>query len=161
MKPRKKSLKIDCLHSFKTDYRDIVAILLPSFQLLGRLLRARSWRSPSGQSAALREWTSLPCGLRLHTWSWPEADASGYETHKRDDEGYGRISEVCSFFYGENGTICSKEFKDFVGYCDSAYRILRRHANVILNLFSLMLDAGIPNIAEEKDKAVFKVRLLQ
>uniref|UniRef100_A0A1I7XRN7 Phosphatidylinositol 3-kinase catalytic subunit type 3 n=1 Tax=Heterorhabditis bacteriophora TaxID=37862 RepID=A0A1I7XRN7_HETBA len=55
------------------------------------------------------------------------------------------------------GGLKSKQFKDFCMYCDSAYRILRRHANVILNLFSLMLDAGIPDIAVERDKAVFKV----
>ncbi|KAK6009385.1 hypothetical protein OSTOST_25707 [Ostertagia ostertagi] len=41
-------------------------------------------------------------------------------------------------------------------HCDSAYRILRRHANVILNLFSLCWIL-IHNISEERDKAVFKV----
>ncbi|KJH48163.1 phosphoinositide 3-kinase family, accessory domain protein [Dictyocaulus viviparus] len=51
----------------------------------------------------------------------------------------------------------SDHFRHFCMHCDSAYRILRRHANVILNLFSLMLDAGIHNISEERDKAVFKV----
>ncbi|KAE9418192.1 hypothetical protein Angca_009001 [Angiostrongylus cantonensis] len=55
------------------------------------------------------------------------------------------------------GGIKSDHFRHFCMHCDSAYRILRRHANVILNLFSLMLDAGIQNISEERDKAVFKV----
>ncbi|KAL6732433.1 hypothetical protein Aduo_003194 [Ancylostoma duodenale] len=55
------------------------------------------------------------------------------------------------------GGIKSDHFRHFCMHCDSAYRILRRHANVILNLFSLMLDAGIHNISEERDKAVFKV----
>uniref|UniRef100_A0A8L8K2Q3 Phosphatidylinositol 3-kinase catalytic subunit type 3 n=1 Tax=Heligmosomoides polygyrus TaxID=6339 RepID=A0A8L8K2Q3_HELPZ len=55
------------------------------------------------------------------------------------------------------GGIKSDQFRHFCMHCDSAYRILRRHANVILNLFSLMLDAGIHNISEERDKAVFKV----
>ncbi|VDO23553.1 unnamed protein product [Haemonchus placei] len=55
------------------------------------------------------------------------------------------------------GGIKSEHFRHFCMHCDSAYRILRRHANVILNLFSLMLDAGIHNISEERDKAVFKV----
>jgi phosphatidylinositol 3-kinase len=36
--------------------------------------------------------------------------------------------------------------------------IIRRHANLIINLFSLMLDAGIPDIAIEKDKAVHTVK---
>lgn len=53
--------------------------------------------------------------------------------------------------------ICSKEWKEFRGFCFSAFRILRRHANVFLNLFSLMLDSGIPDIAIEKEKAVQKV----
>ena len=35
--------------------------------------------------------------------------------------------------------------------CDS------RSANLILNLFSLMLDAGVPDIALEPDKTVQKV----
>jgi len=32
-----------------------------------------------------------------------------------------------------------------------------RHANVFANLFSLMLDANIPDIALERDKTVKKV----
>ncbi|CAB3407840.1 unnamed protein product [Caenorhabditis bovis] len=55
------------------------------------------------------------------------------------------------------GGVKSKQFTEFCTYCDSAYRILRRHSNVLLNLFSLMLDAGIPDIAAEPDKAVFKL----
>uniref|UniRef100_A0A915AJ48 Phosphatidylinositol 3-kinase catalytic subunit type 3 n=2 Tax=Parascaris univalens TaxID=6257 RepID=A0A915AJ48_PARUN len=51
----------------------------------------------------------------------------------------------------------SKEWRDFRAFCFSAFSILRRHANLILNLFSLMLDAGIPDIAIEKDKAVQKI----
>lgn len=50
-----------------------------------------------------------------------------------------------------------KEWHDFRSLCFSAFNILRRHANIILNLFSLMLDAGIPDIALEKDKAVQKI----
>ena len=55
------------------------------------------------------------------------------------------------------GGVKSKQFLEFVQHVDSAYRILRRHSNVLLNLFSLMLDAGIPDIASEPDKAIFKV----
>ena len=33
-----------------------------------------------------------------------------------------------------------------------------RSANLILNLFSLMLDAGVPDIALEPDKTVQKVQ---
>lgn len=35
-----------------------------------------------------------------------------------------------------------------------------RYSNLILNLFSLMVDANIPDIALEPDKTVKKVRLL-
>ncbi|VDO46403.1 unnamed protein product [Brugia timori] len=55
------------------------------------------------------------------------------------------------------GGLHSKEWKEFRGFCFSAFRILRRHANVVLNLFSLMLDSGIPDIAVEKEKAVQKI----
>ncbi len=37
------------------------------------------------------------------------------------------------------------------------YKIIFRHANVFANLFSLMLDANIPDIALERDKTVKKV----
>lgn len=60
---------------------------------------------------------------------------------------------MCYKFHG----FLSKEWKEFRGFCFSAFRILRRHANVVLNLFSLMLDSGIPDIAVEKEKAVQKV----
>lgn len=55
------------------------------------------------------------------------------------------------------GGVKSKQFAEFIQHTDSAYRILRRHSNVLLNLFSLMLDAGIPDIASEPDKAIFKI----
>jgi len=55
------------------------------------------------------------------------------------------------------GGFGSKYWQDFRGFCFAAFNTLRRHANVVLNLFSLMLDAGIPDIAIEKEKAVQKV----
>lgn len=39
--------------------------------------------------------------------------------------------------------------------CISLYS---RHANLMLNLFSLMVDASVPDIALEPDKAVKKVQ---
>ncbi|GMT28196.1 hypothetical protein PFISCL1PPCAC_19493, partial [Pristionchus fissidentatus] len=62
-------------------------------------------------------------------------------------------SEMIAAMGGQN----SDQWKRFVSFCDQAFQILRRHANLILNLFSLMLDAGIPDIALERDKAVAKV----
>lgn len=36
--------------------------------------------------------------------------------------------------------------------------VSHRHANLMLNLFSLMVDASVPDIALEPDKAVKKVQ---
>ena len=55
------------------------------------------------------------------------------------------------------GGIGSQHYKTFVEYCRTAFTILQQHAKLITNLFGLMLDAGIPDIAIEKDKAVQKV----
>jgi phosphatidylinositol 3-kinase len=54
--------------------------------------------------------------------------------------------------------VSSEQFKKFIDYCTTGFLIIRRHANLIINLFTLMLDAGIPDIAVEKDKAVQTVR---
>lgn len=51
-----------------------------------------------------------------------------------------------------------QRFSDFLRHCYTAFIILRKHANVFANLFSLMLDANIPDIALERDKTVKKVR---
>ena len=42
--------------------------------------------------------------------------------------------------------------------CYTAFLSLRRYANLILNLFSLMVDASVPDIALEPDKTVQKVQ---
>lgn len=49
-------------------------------------------------------------------------------------------------------------YQDFKGYCYTAYTTLRKSANLILNLFSLMTDANIPDIQIEPDAAVLKVK---
>ena len=51
----------------------------------------------------------------------------------------------------------NKEYEDFKKYCCNAFLHLRRHASLIINLFSLMVDANIPDIALEPDKTVKKV----
>ena len=43
--------------------------------------------------------------------------------------------------------------------CYTAFLSLRRYANLILNLFSLMVDASVPDIALEPDKTVRKVQV--
>ncbi|KAH7316525.1 kinase-like domain-containing protein [Stachybotrys elegans] len=56
------------------------------------------------------------------------------------------------------GGINSEYYQQFRQYCFMAYTALRKSSNLILNLFSLMVDANIPDIRLEPDKAVLKVR---
>ncbi|KAJ5619328.1 hypothetical protein N7510_003312 [Penicillium lagena] len=58
---------------------------------------------------------------------------------------------------GMGGTT-SPNYLQFKQYCYTAYTTLRKSANLILNLFSLMVDANIPDIRVEPDKAVLKVK---
>lgn len=56
------------------------------------------------------------------------------------------------------GGINSEHYHEFRKQCYTAFLHLRRHANLILNLFTLMVDASVPDIALEPDKAVKKVQ---
>ncbi len=53
----------------------------------------------------------------------------------------------------------SNQWREFCRLCYTTFLLLRRHANLILNLFSLMVDASIPDIAMEPDKTVKKVQV--
>ena len=55
------------------------------------------------------------------------------------------------------GGTASAHHQKFRSYCFVAYNSLRKSANLILNLFSLMVSANVPDIALEPDKAVWKV----
>ncbi|XP_044740509.1 phosphatidylinositol 3-kinase catalytic subunit type 3 isoform X2 [Chrysoperla carnea] len=52
----------------------------------------------------------------------------------------------------------SEHYQEFRKQCYTAFLHLRRHSNLMLNLFSLMVDASVPDIALEPDKAVRKVQ---
>ncbi|XP_066252460.1 phosphatidylinositol 3-kinase catalytic subunit type 3 isoform X2 [Euwallacea similis] len=56
------------------------------------------------------------------------------------------------------GGVNSEHYQRFKKLCNTAFLHLRRHANLILNLFSLMVDASVMDIALEPDKAVKKVQ---
>ncbi|XP_045775487.1 phosphatidylinositol 3-kinase catalytic subunit type 3 [Maniola jurtina] len=56
------------------------------------------------------------------------------------------------------GGVHSEHYHEFRKLCYTAFLHLRRHANLVLNLFSLMTDASVPDIALEPDKAVKKVQ---
>mmetsp|Transcript_3828 Transcript_3828/g.9667 ORF Transcript_3828/g.9667 Transcript_3828/m.9667 type:complete len:209 (+) Transcript_3828:166-792(+) len=52
----------------------------------------------------------------------------------------------------------SEELKKFRSHCYSAFLILRKHANLVLNLFSLMVDSSVHDIQLDPDKTVQKVQ---
>ncbi|KAJ8953167.1 hypothetical protein NQ318_017195 [Aromia moschata] len=56
------------------------------------------------------------------------------------------------------GGVSSEHFQEFRKLCYTSFLHLRRHANLMLNLFSLMVDISVPDIALEPDKAVRKVQ---
>nr|XP_022907731.1 phosphatidylinositol 3-kinase catalytic subunit type 3 isoform X2 [Onthophagus taurus] len=55
------------------------------------------------------------------------------------------------------GGMQSEYFQQFKKLCFTSFLHLRRHGNLMLNLFSLMVDASVPDIALEPDKAVKKI----
>ncbi len=64
--------------------------------------------------------------------------------------------EMIEAFGPGGGT--SEHYTQFKKECYTAYLSLRRHSNLLLNLFSLMVDASVPDIALEPDKTVKKVQ---
>ncbi|KAJ3210628.1 Phosphatidylinositol (PI) 3-kinase [Entophlyctis luteolus] len=56
------------------------------------------------------------------------------------------------------GGTSSQHYQSFKSYCFVAFNSLRKSANLILNLFALMVDGNIPDIRVEPDKAVLKVQ---
>ncbi|KAK8109994.1 phosphatidylinositol 3 [Apiospora kogelbergensis] len=56
------------------------------------------------------------------------------------------------------GGSSSDLYLQFKQYCSLAFAALRKSSNLILNLFSLMVHANIPDIKLEPDKAVLKVQ---
>lgn len=56
------------------------------------------------------------------------------------------------------GGIHSPHYARFKSLCYTGFTSLRKNANLIINLVALMVDANIPDIKLEPDKAVTKVR---
>lgn len=52
----------------------------------------------------------------------------------------------------------SDEIKKFSEHCFSAFLILRRNANLVLNLFALMVESSVHDIMLDPDKTVMKVQ---
>lgn len=76
----------------------------------------------------------------------------------RDPKPFAPLMKLSKEMVDCMGGVQSEHYKQFRQYCFLAYAALRKSSNLILNLFSLMVDANIPDIRLEPDKAVLKVR---
>jgi phosphatidylinositol 3-kinase len=76
----------------------------------------------------------------------------------RDPKPFAPAMKLCKEMVDGMGGSSSPHYAAFKQYCFTAYTALRKSSNLILNLFSLMVDANIPDIKIEPDKAVLKVK---
>ncbi|KAL5598929.1 hypothetical protein BROUX41_003752 [Berkeleyomyces rouxiae] len=76
----------------------------------------------------------------------------------RDPKPFAPVMKLSKEMVDCMGGMSSENYKQFKQYCFLAYTALRKQSSLILNLFSLMVDANIPDIRLEPDKAVLKVR---
>lgn len=66
--------------------------------------------------------------------------------------------KLCKEMVEGMGGASSVHYQRFKEHCCEAYNILRKSANLILHLFQLMVDADIPDIAEDPKKSILKVQ---
>jgi phosphatidylinositol 3-kinase len=76
----------------------------------------------------------------------------------RDPKPFPPPMKLCKEMIDVLGGASSQNYNDFRSFCFIAYNSLRKSANLILNLFSLMVDANITDISLEPDKTVQKVQ---
>ncbi|PGH03125.1 hypothetical protein AJ79_07452 [Helicocarpus griseus UAMH5409] len=76
----------------------------------------------------------------------------------REPKPFAPMMKLCKEMVEGMGGASSPNYLSFKQYCFTAYTTLRKSANLILNLFSLMVDANIPDIRIEPDKVVLKVK---
>lgn len=76
----------------------------------------------------------------------------------RDPKPFAPAMKLCKEMVDGMGGAQSIHYQNFKSYCYTAYTTLRKSSNLILNLFALMVDANIPDIRLEPDKAVLKVK---
>lgn len=76
----------------------------------------------------------------------------------RDPKPFAPAMKLCKEMVDGMGGGHSEQYQQFKQYCFTAYTTLRKSSNLILNLFSLMVDANIPDIRLEPDKVVQKVK---
>ena len=76
----------------------------------------------------------------------------------RDPKPFAPQMKLCKEMVEGMGSSTSPHYAAFKSYCFTAYTTLRKSSNLILNLFSLMVDANIPDIKVEPQHVVEKVR---
>ena len=76
----------------------------------------------------------------------------------RDPKPFAPQMKLCKEMVEGMGSSNSAHYAAFKSYCFTAYTTLRKSSNLILNLFSLMVDANIPDIKVEPGRVVEKVR---
>ncbi|KAL4225582.1 Phosphatidylinositol 4-phosphate 3-kinase C2 domain-containing subunit alpha [Mactra antiquata] len=74
-------------------------------------------------------------------------DAQMFGNIKRDRVKFVLTSDMA--YVINDGDRQSDRFQHFIDMCVQAFNILRKHANLFINLFSLMLRSGIPGITEK------------
>lgn len=76
----------------------------------------------------------------------------------RDPKPFAPAMKLCKEMVDGMGGSSSPQYAQFKQYCFTTYTTLRKSSNLILNLFSLMVNANIPDIKLEPDKVVLKVK---
>ena len=76
----------------------------------------------------------------------------------RDPKPFAPMMKLCKEMVEGMGGTNSSQYLQFKQYCFTTYTTLRKSSSLVLNLFSLMVDANIPDIRLEPDKAVLKVK---
>ncbi|KAJ3092312.1 Phosphatidylinositol (PI) 3-kinase [Quaeritorhiza haematococci] len=79
----------------------------------------------------------------------------------RDPKPFPPPMKLCKEMVEAMGGANSTHHQKFKSYCFISFNSLRKSANLILNLFSLMVNANVADIAIEPDKAVLKVGCLK
>ncbi|GAA6060356.1 hypothetical protein JCM10212_004540 [Sporobolomyces blumeae] len=76
----------------------------------------------------------------------------------RDPKPFPPAVKVCKEMVDAMGGMHSPHYARFKSLCYTAFTTLRKNANLLINLVALMVDANIPDIKFEPDKAVMKVQ---
>ncbi|GAA5828167.1 hypothetical protein JCM5353_007814 [Sporobolomyces roseus] len=76
----------------------------------------------------------------------------------RDPKPFPPAVKVCKEMVDAMGGMHSPHYSRFKSLCYTAFTTLRKNANLLINLVALMVDANIPDIKIEPDKAVLKVQ---